>query len=90
HCLNEFNYFRKIWDWDIVQACALHQCKLIHQCPNCQKKIKWARPGISQCKCGFDFRCCTSEKADVYQVNLSLYIHQLDNNFKKSIDYVQN
>lgn len=87
-CLQEFNYSRKIWDWDIVKACALHQCKLIQKCPNCQKKIKWARPGVSQCKCGFDFRCCTPDKADVHQVNQSLYLYKLVSNFKQSIDYV--
>ncbi len=86
-CLKEFNYSRKIWDWYIVKACALHQCKLIYECPNCQKKIKWARPGVSLCKCGFDFRSHTPEKADIYQMNLSLYLHKLDSYFKKSIGY---
>ncbi len=88
-CLKELNYSRMIWDWDIVKACASHQCKLIYKCPSCQKKIKWSRPGVSQCKCGFDFRCFIPEKADVHEIKQSIYLHQLDSNFKNSIDYAQ-
>jgi hypothetical protein len=34
HCLTESAYCRKIWDWDLVTACYIHQCVLIKHCSN--------------------------------------------------------
>jgi hypothetical protein len=77
-CLQESAYCRKIWDWDIFKACPKHQCLLIQKCPSCQKDIKWSRPGVQTCKCGFDFRTTLPERAKSYQVSQSLYLCQLN------------
>ncbi|WP_166481727.1 TniQ family protein [Scytonema sp. UIC 10036] len=77
-CLKESAYCQMIWDCQIVKACPKHQCLLIQKCPACQKDIKWSRPGVTQCKCGFDFRTTLPSLADSYQVNQSLYLYKLN------------
>ncbi|MDB9323933.1 TniQ family protein [Nodularia spumigena] len=74
YCLIELPYCRKIWDWDLVQACYLHQCVLVKKCPSCHKNIKWSRPAVTRCRCGFDFRSGQVETASSDQVNLSAYL----------------
>ena len=80
HCLTESAYCRKIWDWNLVKACYLHQCLLLKECPNCHKGIRWSRPAVTRCRCGFDFRSGQVETATSEQVNLSAYLSSLEKN----------
>ncbi|MCY9697708.1 TniQ family protein [Paenibacillus alginolyticus] len=36
-CLDELNYFRKIWDVSIVTTCPIHGCLLLDRCLNCNE-----------------------------------------------------
>jgi TniQ len=85
YCLTESAYCRKIWDWDLVKACYLHQCVLLKKCPHCNKGIRWSRPAVTRCRCGFDFRSGQVEIATSEQVNLSAYLSSL----QKSLATVQ-
>lgn len=76
-CLEEFPYCRKLWDWKMVKVCHEHQCLLIKTCPGCQEEIKWSRPGVARCRCGFDFRNALVEPASFHQVHLSRYLYSL-------------
>lgn len=76
-CLKEALYCRKIWDWKIVKACPLHQCLLLEKCLGCQKSIRWSRPGVTRCRCGFDFRDALASPANLSQANLSVYLYGL-------------
>ncbi len=78
YCLAEANYCRDIWDCEILRACPIHKCLLIYQCPSCQKALKWSRPGVSQCQCGFDFRRHQSQPANIHQILLAHYLYVLD------------
>lgn len=49
----------------------------MQECPQCQQAIKWSRPGVSRCQCGFDFRDSQAAEASPYQVKLSLYLYGL-------------
>ncbi len=53
-CLRSAFYCRSIWDLSLITTCPLHYCLLIDYCPQCSKDIKWSRPRIAICKCGFD------------------------------------
>jgi predicted DNA-binding transcriptional regulator AlpA len=55
-CLVEKNYHRRIWDLAYVTCCPTHQCLLIDHCPNCSKRISWARRHVSICGCDYDWR----------------------------------
>jgi hypothetical protein len=55
-CLFENAYCRKIWELGMITACPRHKCLLAEECPACRQKIKWNRPKLCKCPCGFDFR----------------------------------
>lgn len=51
-CLDEANYFRKIWDVNIVTSCPIHGCLLLDRCFNCNEKISPYSLPLCFCKCG--------------------------------------
>jgi hypothetical protein len=55
-CLNETGYIHRVWELAPVTTCPVHKCMLLDECPNCMKRISWARRGISSCRCEFDWR----------------------------------
>ncbi len=75
YCLRESPYSRYIWDSKMSQTCPIHRCHLINKCPQCQQLIKWSRPGVAKCQCGFDFRNSLATAATNSQVNFSLYLY---------------
>lgn len=77
-CLKQALYCRRLWDDKHLKACPFHGCRLMQECPQCQQAIKWSRPGVSRCQCGFDFRDSQAAEASSYQVKLSLYLYGLD------------
>lgn len=74
-CLKEAPYARLLWDSKISRTCPIHRCNLINKCPQCQQLIKWSRPGVACCQCGFDFRNSLATAANDAQVNFSLYLY---------------
>src|SRR5438067_12671300 len=42
-CLREKSYTRRIWDLAPITTCVIHKCLLLDECPNCGKRISWAR-----------------------------------------------
>ncbi|MCM3619759.1 TniQ family protein [Sutcliffiella horikoshii] len=65
HCLKEFRYIKKYWDIFFVTTCLEHNCLLVEECPGCGKKIKYNRPCIFTCKCGFDYRDIKMSELDI-------------------------
>ena len=53
YCISESGYARSLWDFSVVSACPRHYCKLIDECPQCCRKIRWNRPALTHCNCGF-------------------------------------
>lgn len=72
-CLKESPHARFIWDCEIDRVCPIHRCNLVNKCYQCSQTIKWLRPGVTECKCGFDFRDSTVTNATDSQVNFALY-----------------
>jgi hypothetical protein len=54
-CLNEGQYHREIWNLAFMKVCAIHQVKLLQNCPNCSSRAQWSRPGLDSCSCGAGF-----------------------------------
>jgi hypothetical protein len=52
-CIAEFGYARMSWDFSLVTACHFHRCPLIDTCPECAKRITWARSHFASCSCGY-------------------------------------
>lgn len=74
-CLKQSLYSRLLWDSPISRTCPIHRCNLINKCPQCQQLIKWSRPGVAKCQCGFDIRNSLATAANDAQVNFSLYLY---------------
>ena len=72
-CLKESPYARFLWDVEINKVCHIHRYNLVNKCPQCRQTIKWLRPSVVECKCGFDFRDLTVTDATDSQVNFALY-----------------
>ncbi len=79
-CLEESPHCRSIWEHKMLSACPVHQCLLLQKCLDCQKNIKWSRPGVTRCNCGSDFRHQAAPTASTYQFLLSLYLYGLEGN----------
>ncbi|MCM3410176.1 TniQ family protein [Metabacillus litoralis] len=76
-CLKESGYIKKYWDIFFVTTCSEHNCLLIDECPNCNKKVKYNRKSIFECRCGFDLRSIKPCLLDInanYVTNLILNI----------------
>jgi len=75
-CLAEQNYCQKIWELSFITTCPHHNCLLINSCQNCEKGIRWDRPALNSCYCGYDFR---ESKLTSVEENISeifVYFHK--------------
>jgi hypothetical protein len=75
-CLAEQNYCRKIWELSFITACPHHNCLLIDSCQNCETGIRWNRPAVNICRCGYDFRYSKLISVEESASKLSGYFHK--------------
>lgn len=75
-CLAENKYCRKMWELSFITTCPHHNYLLIDSCQNCEARIKWARPSVSSCRCGFDFRDSNLTKVSEKEMKISTYFHR--------------
>lgn len=55
HCLADGAYIKQIWHIKLIDVCAIHDCELIHNCPECQLPINYIEnESITHCSCGFE------------------------------------
>lgn len=78
-CLGETGYTRKIWELAPITTCPLHHCLLLDECPNCMKRITWARRRISRCQCTFDWREPQTPSVRAAELEVACRIHLLCN-----------
>lgn len=52
-CIHELGYCRAAWDFTLTVACARHQRLLVDRCPACALPLKWTRPDLCLCDCGY-------------------------------------
>lgn len=72
-CLKESPHARLIWDCETSKVCPIHRCNLVNKCHQCSQTIKWLRPGVTECKCGFDFRNSPVANTADSQIDFALY-----------------
>jgi hypothetical protein len=55
-CLAEDSYMRQQWHLIPYQACHIHQCELLHKCPECNRSIDYLDDEIiGGCICGYSY-----------------------------------
>lgn len=60
-CILEKGHSEGFWDLKHAIACPDHKRNAVIECPSCRKEIKWQRPGLLECKCGFDLSATRGE-----------------------------
>jgi hypothetical protein len=51
-CVAEKRFIEAHWHLELMVACPVHQCLAMSHCPKCGKRLRWFRPGLSECECG--------------------------------------
>ena len=70
-CLREQTWTRLVWDVSLVTCCAKHKTRLVDQCPSCGRMLRWRRPSVNACLCGYDLRLASGVRASDDEVWIS-------------------
>lgn len=82
-CLREDPYLPGTWELTFYCCCAFHRTRLLTACPGCGKQLRWTRPKVWQCSCGFDLRQANVETGTSHiWVTAELIEHKLDPGFR--------
>jgi hypothetical protein len=76
-CLSESLHCRRIWELSAVTTCLKHRCLLIDECPNCMRRISYARNRVGICSCDFDWREATVMPVEDSEIALTRHLHYL-------------
>lgn len=76
-CLQEGMSARVLWDVSLVTCCPRHKIRLVDWCPSCHRALRWRRPNLVTCLCGYDFRCASSARGTPDEIWLSARIEDL-------------
>lgn len=83
-CLAEEAYIKQSWHIKWVNACAKHQCTLVHKCPECCTPINYIEnESITHCSCGFELSCGSTSPVNTLSIdhlNKLLNKSELDDN----------
>ena len=55
-CVEEKGFIEAHWGLPLMVACPTHGCMALFACPQCDRPLRWYRPGLLECKCGGDLR----------------------------------
>jgi len=69
-CTLERGFIEAHWHIRLMIGCPIHACRLSPDCPGCGKRIRWFRPGLLECACGFDLRDKTNPAISLAEASL--------------------
>lgn len=75
-CLKETGRSKLAWEVSANCACSAHGILLMAACPNCSANLRWDRPSIAQCRCGWFLRTALPEKATPEEIDIAGWIEQ--------------
>lgn len=71
-CLAESGYIQQSWHLKPYQACVVHECRLIHSCPLCNRTLSYVRDEVLlRCTCGFSLSEALLEQATAAELEIS-------------------
>lgn len=76
-CLRENGYARGVWEISLVTCCPWHFCMLVERCPQCSRRLRWRRPGLTTCQCTADLCSYPTDEASLFQIAVSLQVERL-------------
>lgn len=90
-CVAERGFIEAHWHLELMVACPIHQCLATTDCPNCEKRLRWFRPGLLQCECGQSLlelptsSICQSETAMLDLISRKVLGHPIGNHNPASL-----
>ena len=69
-CINEHGFACVCWDVSAYVACPMHRSMLLQQCPACNRRLTWFRPGLLTCGCGASLADAVTAPASAATVEL--------------------
>jgi TniQ len=54
-CIHRDGYCRRVWDLSMATICVRHKRRFIDECMNCHSRVRWDRPSVDICQCGYGF-----------------------------------
>lgn len=76
-CLRDFGYLRRVWELTPVTSCPIHKRLLLQECPNCSRPFSWLRNKVGSCRCGCEWRGCSSTPVNDLELKVTRHIHDL-------------
>jgi hypothetical protein len=55
-CVHHDGYCHQVWDLSVATACVRHKRRLIDECSYCHARLRWDRPSVDICQCGYGFK----------------------------------
>lgn len=73
-CLAERQKCMLAWEISLATACGLHGLALTARCSRCCGAVRWDRPHLMQCRCGWLFQMTPTESASPAELDVSQWI----------------
>ena len=70
-CVADNGYLQGIWEISMLAACPIHGCKLLYDCPKCDKPLTWTRRTHLHCCKEAPFDTAQTEQADDRAIELA-------------------
>lgn len=73
-CLSAVGVCRSSWELTLATTCAFHSAVLRSECSACGKQLRWDRPHLRQCRCGWVLDLGKQEKSDALECDVAGWI----------------
>ena len=88
HCLANEGYIKQVWHIKLIEACAIHECELIHNCPECKAPINYIEnESITHCTCGFELTRASTLPANKRDLELAQNLMVSDSSVNNVLFY---
>lgn len=75
-CLSEDGYCQLSWEVSITCACAKHRELLRANCPGCLAPLRWDRPHLVQCRCGWSIQLGKGQAPTESEIEVSGWVER--------------
>lgn len=68
-CVHQYGYCRAAWEYALCTICVEHGVPLIDHCGRCRSRLRWDRPSVDICNCGWAFKA--TESMELHELSLA-------------------
>jgi excisionase family DNA binding protein len=89
-CISEIGFIEAHWELSYMVGCPVHRKRQLSHCPACQKALRWFRPGLLKCTCGYNLLGTDRPPMPQEEVELLDIIRRKVLNVSRSMEYRSN